>query len=110
GRAYLTDLRSRNGTRLNGKRIEPGRPIGLENGDIIEVGPLILMLQPQGGEQGSPSASSWEMSAYPGSGSDPQHPTPSHSSGDMGQTMPIPRAKVVSALGYESEVTLDENS
>lgn len=38
GHVYVTDLHSRNGTRVNGKSISAGRPEVLCNGDIIELG------------------------------------------------------------------------
>lgn len=40
GRATLEDLRSRNGTRLNGRRV--GRPLALSDGDAIKVGPVTM--------------------------------------------------------------------
>ncbi len=38
GSWFLTDLQSRHGTTLNGKRLEPGRPTPIEPGDEIGLG------------------------------------------------------------------------
>jgi len=35
---YLTDKKSRNGTFLNGEKIEQNKPIEIKNGDTITVG------------------------------------------------------------------------
>jgi len=40
----LTDLGSVNGTRLNGQRIPPSKPMPLQHGDIITLGKLKLQL------------------------------------------------------------------
>jgi ABC-type sugar transport system ATPase subunit len=38
GIGYITDTNSSNGTFINGKRIEPNRPVKLKNNDIIVLG------------------------------------------------------------------------
>ncbi len=38
GMAWLMDLRSTNGTKKNGQRLEPLKPVPLQPGDVIEVG------------------------------------------------------------------------
>jgi pSer/pThr/pTyr-binding forkhead associated (FHA) protein len=39
----ITDLASTNGTWVNGKRIVPGEPIGLKDGDRVAVGRLSVL-------------------------------------------------------------------
>lgn len=41
----IEDLNSRNGTRINGFRIEGGKPYPLRNGDELELGHLRLTVQ-----------------------------------------------------------------
>ena len=41
----LMDLKSRNGTKVNGKKIEPYMPIRLTGGDQIEVGDTVLVFE-----------------------------------------------------------------
>ncbi len=41
----VEDLNSRNGTRINGYRIEGGKPSPLHNGDELEIGHLRLIVQ-----------------------------------------------------------------
>jgi hypothetical protein len=41
---YIEDLGSRNGTYINGFRLEPGRLFGLEHSDRIQVGSTILIV------------------------------------------------------------------
>lgn len=42
----LTDLRSRNGTWVNWKRVTPGRPVALAPGALVMAGRTLLVLQP----------------------------------------------------------------
>lgn len=42
---FVEDLSSTNGTRINGFRIDPGRPYRLHNGDELELGRLRLNLR-----------------------------------------------------------------
>lgn len=42
-RCWLTDLGSRNGTRLNGERLAEGKRQFLKDGDEIQVGPLLVL-------------------------------------------------------------------
>ena len=41
----IEDLNSRNGTRINGYRIEGGKPYPLRNGDELELGQLRMIVQ-----------------------------------------------------------------
>lgn len=41
----IEDLNSRNGTRINGFRIEGGKPYPLHNGDELELGHMRLLIQ-----------------------------------------------------------------
>ena len=41
---FVTDLGSVNGTQLNGKKILPGQPISLANGDILTLGKLKIQV------------------------------------------------------------------
>lgn len=41
----VEDLNSRNGTRINGYRIEGGKPYPLRNGDELEVGNVRMIVQ-----------------------------------------------------------------
>jgi adenylate cyclase len=43
-RIYLTDLGSRNGTYVNGQRLEPNRPAMVRPGDHIGIGHQVLTL------------------------------------------------------------------
>lgn len=45
GAFMITDLDSRNGTRVNGVRLAPGEPRSLNTGDVIEAGATQLRLQ-----------------------------------------------------------------
>jgi pSer/pThr/pTyr-binding forkhead associated (FHA) protein len=60
---WIEDLKSRNGTFVNGKRIEPENRIKLADGDMIRVGSLELRVAraaPAGGTPGSESqVSKW---------------------------------------------------
>jgi pSer/pThr/pTyr-binding forkhead associated (FHA) protein len=42
---FLEDLRSTNGTRLNGGELRPGQPYRLRNGDEIELGTVKLAIR-----------------------------------------------------------------
>jgi pSer/pThr/pTyr-binding forkhead associated (FHA) protein len=41
----VEDLNSRNGTRINGFRVEGGKPYPLHNGDELELGHMRLLIQ-----------------------------------------------------------------
>jgi pSer/pThr/pTyr-binding forkhead associated (FHA) protein len=41
----LMDLKSKNGTRVNGKRLEPFAPLPLTHGDVIEMGDTVLLFE-----------------------------------------------------------------
>jgi two-component system, NtrC family, response regulator AtoC len=41
----IEDLGSQNGTTVRGARIEPNRPVAVEAGDVIELGPATVVLQ-----------------------------------------------------------------
>jgi phage tail-like protein len=41
----ITDLKSSNGTRINGKNIQPNDPTVLQNGALIEIGPYRLVFE-----------------------------------------------------------------
>jgi len=45
---FLQDLGSRNGTELNGKRLNPHEPMRLKNGDLVKVGPLTFAVSIEG--------------------------------------------------------------
>lgn len=40
---YIEDLNSKNGTFVNGQRVS-GRPMGIKNGDIIQIGQIISFI------------------------------------------------------------------
>ena len=42
---WITDLRSANGTRINGQRVPPGTPMRLNNEDILTLGKLKILVQ-----------------------------------------------------------------
>jgi DNA-binding NtrC family response regulator len=42
----VEDLGSANGTRLRGRRLEPGKPVAIAAGEAITIGALVLMVQP----------------------------------------------------------------
>ena len=44
-RLYLTDLKSKNGTRLNGKAAEPGKKTAVASGDSIQAGPVRIRIR-----------------------------------------------------------------
>lgn len=46
GQAFLEDLESINGSSVNGKLLQPGEPVPLENGDLILLGKLVLVYHP----------------------------------------------------------------
>jgi len=41
----LMDLKSKNGTKVNGTRLEPYSPLPLSNGDTIEMGDTVLVFE-----------------------------------------------------------------
>ena len=41
----LMDLKSKNGTKVNGKRLEPYAPLPLTSGDVIERGDTVLLFE-----------------------------------------------------------------
>jgi two-component system, NtrC family, response regulator AtoC len=49
GAMQITDLGSRNGTMLDGKRLEALRPVPLAEGSIVRVGDAVLALEQRGG-------------------------------------------------------------
>jgi pSer/pThr/pTyr-binding forkhead associated (FHA) protein len=51
GGLYVEDLRSSNGTLLNGVKIPPGRRYLLSNGDVITVGDSAIKLEFKGGRE-----------------------------------------------------------
>ncbi len=64
GSAVIRDLGSRNGTYVNGVRVKEKR---LEAGDLIAVGPVVLMVQIDG-QPGSFDAAEMFRSGLPGAG------------------------------------------
>ncbi|MEQ8677712.1 MAG: FHA domain-containing protein [Aggregatilineales bacterium] len=44
-RLFVVDLNSRNGTYVNGKRVEPQSPIKLRNNDELRLGKIVMRLQ-----------------------------------------------------------------
>jgi len=57
----IMDLRSKNGTFLNGKQIRPGTEVEVKEGDSIVVGLNVICL----GEKGSEEAQALILSVYP---------------------------------------------
>jgi hypothetical protein len=49
-RLELIDLGSRNGTFLNGSRLQPEQPVPLHDGDEVRLGKIVMRLYVQGGE------------------------------------------------------------
>lgn len=45
----LMDLKSKNGTKVNGTRLEPYSPLPLTNGDTIEMGDTVLVFEMSAG-------------------------------------------------------------
>ena len=44
GKCYLTDLGSKNGTKVNGVKIQPGKEIRVKKGDIVLCGDVDVLL------------------------------------------------------------------
>ncbi len=49
GRGAVTDLGSRHGTLLNGRRLTAGEAVGVASGDVLEVGPHTIELRLEAG-------------------------------------------------------------
>jgi type VI secretion system FHA domain protein len=63
----VTDLKSTNGTRLNGRPLKPHAPTPLSTGDVVEIGPyrLVVSLEGSGQETGAPSTHSFACETPP---------------------------------------------
>ncbi len=66
GRTFIEDLRSRNGTALNGEVLRPGEPRAIVSGDVIRVGQSFLLIrnEPLSEVDGAvPSVVGWSRAA-----------------------------------------------
>ena len=62
GKIFVEDLRSTNGTRVNGRRVEPGQSVAVAVGDLIRVGRTLIRIDalPEKGGDYADKAGWWK--------------------------------------------------